>query len=440
MYSNREIWKVSYPIFLSLLAQNIINVTNTAFLGHVGEVELGAAAMGGLFYICLFTVAFGFSIGSQIVIARRNGEQRHDQIGLIVNQGVIFLIFLAAVMFGLYQLAGHSMMKVMISSEQILDATIGFLDIRIYGFFFSFLTVIFRAFYVGITRTKVLTVNAISMAVVHVFLDYGLIFGNFGLPAMGLQGAAYSSVAAEIVSVLFFFIFTAKAVDLKKYSLNKFHSIDFRLLKRVLSISLFTMFQYFISMSTFVMLFIVVEHLGQRQLAVANIVRSIYIVLFMPINALSTTTNSFVSNTIGAGYVSYVMPVIRKISKMTFLIMLVASLLIALMPRVFLSVYTNDPTLIEEAVKSVYVIASAMLVYAFANVYFSGVSGTGNTRSALVLELVALACYTIYIYVVGVVFKKPVEVCFTAEYIYSGLLLILSLFYLKKASWEKKQI
>ena len=75
MYTNRNIWNVSYPIFLSLLAQNVINVTDTAFLGRVGEVELGASAMGGLYYICAFTIAFGFSTGSQIVIGRRNRSE-----------------------------------------------------------------------------------------------------------------------------------------------------------------------------------------------------------------------------------------------------------------------------------------------------------------------------------------------------------------------------
>ena len=46
MYTNKEIWNVTYPIFLGLLAQNVINVTDTAFLGHVSEVALGASAMG----------------------------------------------------------------------------------------------------------------------------------------------------------------------------------------------------------------------------------------------------------------------------------------------------------------------------------------------------------------------------------------------------------
>jgi Na+-driven multidrug efflux pump len=80
MYTNKQIWDVSYPIFLSLLAQNVINVTDTAFLGRVGEVALGGSAMGGLYYICIFTIAFGFSTGSQIVIARRNGEGNYRDV------------------------------------------------------------------------------------------------------------------------------------------------------------------------------------------------------------------------------------------------------------------------------------------------------------------------------------------------------------------------
>ena len=95
MYTNKQIWSVSYPILLSLLAQNVINVTDTAFLGRVGEVALGGSAMGGLFYICVFTIAFGFSTGSQIVIARRNGEGRYADVGPVMMQGVMFLLVMA---------------------------------------------------------------------------------------------------------------------------------------------------------------------------------------------------------------------------------------------------------------------------------------------------------------------------------------------------------
>ena len=99
MYTNKQIWNVSSPIFLSLLAQTIIGVTDTAFLGRVGEVELGASTMGSLCYICVFTIAFGFSTGSQIIIARRNGEQRYKDVGPVMIQGSFFLLIIAVFVF-----------------------------------------------------------------------------------------------------------------------------------------------------------------------------------------------------------------------------------------------------------------------------------------------------------------------------------------------------
>ena len=382
MYSNKEIWNVSYPILLALLAQNVVNVTDTAFLGHVGEVELGASAMGGLLYICIFTVAFGFSTGSQIMIARRNGEGRFKDVGPVMMQGCMFLLAMAVVLFGLCQWSAPVLVRMLISSDAIYEGTLDFLHWRMFGFFFSFVNVMFRALYVGITRTKVLTINAVVMALVNVFLDYALIFGHFGLPEMGLKGAAIASVMAEAASTLFGVIYTGVYVDLKKYGLNRLPSFDFSLLGRILSISCFTMVQYFLSMATWFVFFLAIERLGQRELAIANIVRSIYIVILIPVQALSTTANTLVSNLIGAGGIESVMQLMGRIAKVSFFVVLVCVALMVMIPQTFLSVYTGDATLQAESVPSLYVIGGAMLIASVANIYFNGISGTGNTQAA----------------------------------------------------------
>ena len=123
MYSNSHIRKVAYPIFLSLLAQNIINVTDTAFLGRVGEVELGASAMGGLYYLCIYFIAFGFSSGSQIVMGRRNGESNFEAVGQVMVQGILFLLGMAVLIFLFSRLMGGGLMKILISSDVIRSAT-----------------------------------------------------------------------------------------------------------------------------------------------------------------------------------------------------------------------------------------------------------------------------------------------------------------------------
>ena len=440
MYTNKQIWNVSYPIFLSLLAQNVINVTDTAFLGRVGEVELGASAMGGLYYICAFTIAFGFSTGSQIIMARRNGERNYKEVGPVMIQGVLFLLALAACMFLLSRLFARDIMRMLISSDTILAATEEFLDWRVFAFFFSFIGVMFRALFIGITRTKVLTLNAIVMALTNVLLDYLLIFGHWGLPALGVKGAAIASVIAEAVSIVFYLIYTACTVDVEKYALNRFRSFDVKLLKRVLDISIFTMLQYFISLSTYFMLFVAVEHLGQQPLAVANIVRSVYIVLLIPVNSLSTATNTFVSNSIGAGHKEQVIPIIRHIAWLSFGIMAVFILFACLFPSAILSVYTNNEALIAASVPSLYVIAAALLIGAVANIVFNGITGTGNTRSAFAIEVGTLVFYALFIYVAGVRLHLPVAVCFMTEIIYYAGLLLASLFYLRYASWQDKKI
>jgi len=297
----------------------------------------------------------------------------------------------------------------------------------------------FRALYIGITRTKVLTINAVVMALTNVILDYALIFGKFGLPEMGIKGAAIASVLAEASSILFFLIYTYISVDLKKYGLNRLRSFDPALLMRILSISCFTMLQYFLSMATWFVFFVAVERLGQRELAIANIVRSIYVVLLIPVNALATTTNSLVSNAIGAGGI-HVMPLINKIARFSFFIMLGLVGLSVLFPQFLLSVYTSEAALITESVPSVYVICCAMLIASVANVVFNGISGTGNTQAALLLETITIAIYGSYIVFVGMWLKAPIEICFTIEILYYTLLLITSYIYLKKAKWQNKKI
>lgn len=440
MYTNKEIWRVTYPIFLGLLAQNVINVTDTAFLGRVGEVALGAAAMGGLLYICVYTIAFGFSVGSQILIARRNGEGNYRAVGPVMWQGTAFSFGMAVCLLILMYFSAAPLIRLLITSDSIYGATYEFFTWRIWGFLFAFVNVMFRGLYIGITRTKVLTMNAVVMALVNVVLDYALVFGELGLPEMGVRGAALASVIAEASSLLFFLLYTYYKVDLKKYGLNRFGQFDLSMVLRILRISCFTMVQYFLAMAIWFVFFMALERLGQRQLAVANIVRSVYVVLLIPVQALSTTANTLVSNLIGAGGSSGVVTLLHKISRMSFLIMVVCVGLCVAFPGSILSVYTNEEALLVESVSALYVVCGAMLIASLANVYFNGISGTGNTQAALVLEIFVQVFYALYIIVVGMVIQAPVDVCFTTEVIYYVLMLGSSLIYLKKAKWQNKKI
>ncbi len=439
-YTYSHIWKIAYPIFLTLFVQNLIQVIGTAFLGRVGEVELGASALAGIYYIVIFMLIFGFSTGSQILIGRRNGEKNYHKIGEILMGGILFLLSMALVLFFFTRSFSEVILSKLLTSENVLNAALEYLDWRIYGIFFASVNVMFRAFYVGTTQTKVLSFNALIMALTNILFDYLLIFGKFGFPEMKIAGAAISSVLSEIASVLFFIIYTFCKIDFEKYGFRKFALANLAVVKNVLNISLSLMLQNFLSLGSWFFFFLAIEHMGEQPLAISNIVRSLYMLISIPVFSLAATANTLVSNAIGAGKKELVIPLVWKVAKLSVIICAVFMLVSFIFPEWAIAIYTSDATLIRESIPSLYVVLLVLPLISISNVFFNAVSGTGNTRTALILEISALVIYIFYIWVSVIHFRFPLEYCWTCEYVYGLFIFLFSYIYMKRGNWRNKKI
>lgn len=440
VYTYKEIWHIAYPILISLIIQQMIGLTDTAFLGRVGEVELGASAIAGVFYIAIYMLGFGFSVGTQILIARRNGAKRFSEIGNIFYQGVYFQIGLSIVMFLVTKYMSPLLLSRIISSEHVYHATMEFLNWRVLGFFFSFQMVMFRAFYVGTTQTKPLTFNSILMLLVNAGLNYVLIFGKFGLPALGIAGSAIGSTLSEMISMSFFIVYMRTKTNIRKYGLNIIPGFKLSSLRKILTISIWTMVQNFVSLSTWFIFFIFIEHLGEKSLAVANIVRSVSGITFMMIMAFAATCSSLVGNLIGAGKTEAVMPTIQQHVRMSYLLIMPFILLYAIFPSWVARIYTDIPELIQQSVPVIWSLCTAYLIMIPANIYFQAVSGTGNTQKAFLMELVALVLYVVYGGCITMGLRASVAVAWTTEHVYALLIGTFSFWYLKKGEWWRKKL
>jgi len=109
-------------------------------------------------------------------------------------------------------------------------------------------------------------------------------------------------------------------------------------------------------------------------------------------------------------------------------------------PELILMVYTSDPLLIQASIPSLRVMLIVVPFIGIANVYFQSVSGTGNTRTALALEVITLGVYIFYIWLSIIQLQFPLEYCWTCEYVYAIFIFALSFSYLKKGNWKNKKI
>jgi putative MATE family efflux protein len=420
--------------------EQLIGLTDTAFLGRVGEVELGASAIAIVYYMVLFMIGFGFSIGAQIIIGRRNGEGNFRDTGKIFWQGLYFVMGLSGVLIALSELFSPWLMRMMVSSEAVYGAALSYVRWRLPGMVFAFATAMFRAFYVGTTQTKTLTLNSIVMVASNVLFNWILIFGHFGLPAMGITGAAIGSSLAELVSLIFFIIYTKVSCDRQKYGLDKPASLDRAELRGMMPVCTWTMIQHTISVSTWFIFFLYIEHLGERALAISNIARGASGITWVVLQAYSSTCSTLVSIIIGEGHQDKVMSLVKRILKLSYGIVSVMILIFCLFPQAIARIYTDIPAVIAASAPALIVMSTSYLLNVGGQVFFLAVSGTGSTKTAFRLELIALTVYMIYCTVIVEWLRLDVAICWTAEHVYAGMLLLCSWLYMRSGRWKNRQI
>ena len=208
----------------------------------------------------------------------------------------------------------------------------------------------------------------------------------------------------------------------------------------MLDVSFWTMLQNFISLSTWFLFFLYIEHLGERPLAVTNIIRSVSGILFMVMMAFASTCGSLVSNLIGAGHADSVRPTIRQHIRLAYWLVLPLALFFSLFPHAVLGIYTDIEELRQAAVPSLWVMCATYLLLVPANVYFQAVSGTGNTRTALCLELGVLVIYVAYITFIILYLRLDVALCWTSELVYAAFILLFCHRYICRGNWACRKI
>ena len=440
-YSFKKIAYVTLPILFSMLMEYLIGMTDTAFLGRVSEVALGASAMGSVYFLTFFVLGSGFAFGAQILIGRRNGEQNFSSIGPICYAGGFFLILFSLLLMAFIKFSSPVILPGIIQSESICAATIEYLDWRLYGLLFVFITAIYRSFYVGIARTAVLSWSSVIMVFSNILLNYGLIFGKYGLPEMGVAGAALASSIAEGIAMLCYIGYTCKRVDLKKYGFDRIRSsLDFSILKKVFQVSFWMMVQSFVSVGVWFFFYVAVEHLGERSLAVINLARTLSGLPFILIHSFATGGSSLISNLMGEGKAHLVWHLIRKVLCFAFAVVTPLLIFYILFPELTLGIYTDNTALIRDSVPMMYVMSAASFLQIAAFILFNAVSGTGAIRAAVTIEFCNLFLYVLMVWI-GILRLRPSPAAaWSVEIYYQTLTILFCILYLFFGKWKEKKL
>jgi Na+-driven multidrug efflux pump len=200
------------------------------------------------------------------------------------------------------------------------------------------------------------------------------------------------------------------------------------------------MFQNFVSFIGWFFFFLFVEKMGEHSLAISNVIRSVYVVMLIPIWGFTSAANTLVSYVIGRDRIQEVIPVLVKILKLCIPAVLMIVFINLIIPEKILSIYTNNVVLIQDSLPSLYVVSIAAIFLTIGFVLFNGVSGTGMTKISFLIELVVIFMYVAGTYLLVNIHNPRIEIVWLIEIFYGIIIGLFSWIYLKLGKWTEKQI
>jgi putative MATE family efflux protein len=382
----------------------------------------------------------GMADGAQIIIARRIGQQKPELIGQVFGSTTWVLIALAVGLFMLlYFLMPDAIMQY---SEQKEIAKLQgiYIENRSFALFFAMLTLTIQAFFLAEGKSWVVLVTAILTASSNALLDYLLIFGEWGFPELGIRGAALASTIADGIGMLSMLLFLLFSEENKRYNLLKYFKFDLQSVKELLRVGSPLMLQGFSALATWTLFFTWLEQKGAFDLTVSQNIRSIYFLAFVPIWGFAGTTKTYISQYLGAQKFDQIPVIQRKIQLLTVIFMLCTFHGALFYPESMIRMVNPAEAYVAKSADILRLIAVSILLFGFISVYFQTIHGSGNTLHSMLIEFFTVGVYSIFCFLFIKVWALDVYWIWTVEYIYFGVLGLVSIIYLRTTKWQNKQV
>lgn len=440
----QEVLRVCLPLVLSLSATTIMEFTDRVFLANYSLEAISASLPAGI-TAYLFLSFFG-GIGSYagVFIAQYSGKGDHKSIGSVLWQAIYFTLFSGIVIYLLALFATETIFMVAGHEKEVQRLETIYFSLLCKGGVLHVAMATLSTFFTGRGITRPVMIITFIGVIVNIPLDYALIFGVWGMPEMGIQGAAIATVIAWLINVLLLIllIFTKKNSTI--FHLRSQVPLQWRLMKRLLRFGVPAAFQFTMDILAFTLFILLVGRIGTAQLAATNIVLSINALTFMPSMGASQGISVLVGQALGkkspalAG--SYVSSGVRLLLGYIFMV----DLMFIFTPEFILAPFFHetghgvDPGILVYAKDILKIVAVYLFCDALYMMYTGALRGAGDTRFMMIAATVAAPfCLVLPVYIGIGYFSISITTAWLWVLFFISSLNLVSWLRYKQGKWKK---
>jgi len=434
--SYAEILRFAIPLILGLLTSAFHTLIDTFFISQLGSAQLAAIPLAAVAYFTGLALFAGILHNSIAFFGRAYGAHQDYSIGTILGNYQLIALF-ALPLLGLFIQIWPLYSAIANLNPTVDNYAWTYLQIRVWEVPFCTLLILYSSFYEAFGNSRFPMLIAISTLLLNIVLDYGLIFGNLGMPALGVAGSAYATVLSQIFGALIIVISTFASNMRSQFHLQIFTWPHFELLKQILCIGLPQGLGNMIETLTWLGLFLIIGRLGETALAANNIGIQVVHLFLLPSIALGIASASYTSRFLGSEQPELVKIATYRTLTLGIIGMSLSGISLWFFGQSIASWFTTDETIIYQAGLMFKMMALYQILDGINTILRSALNGAGDT---LVPTLFLIICAIFIMFPMAILLSQWLEFgligAWLGVFAYLFILTLLIIYRYHSGKWQ----
>ncbi|MFP9099274.1 MATE family efflux transporter [Flavobacterium sp. RHBU_24] len=343
----RTNFTLAYPVILGMLGHNIMGLVDNIMVGHLGSRQLAAVSLANSFVFIAMSAGIGFSTAITPIVAQGDGAKDDTAVRSVFHNGLFLCTLLGLLLFGAVEL-GKPLMHLMKQPAEVIALASPFITWVAISLIPMVIFQAYKQFTDGMSLTKYAMYAVVFSNVIHIPINYALIYGVWFVPKLGMMGAAYGTVLSRVAMLIFMHFAIANHKKLGKYFKGfSFSEIKGSMIKKIISLGLPSSMQMLFEVALFTAAIWLSGFLGTTSQAANQIALSLASMTFMFAMGLSVAAMVRVGNQKGLQNFVKLRTVARSVFLMAIIIETVFALLFLVLHNVLPVYFVNIENVLD---------------------------------------------------------------------------------------------
>jgi putative MATE family efflux protein len=385
----KEILYIATPVVAALSSQMIVSIVNAAMIGRLEntQVQLAAMGLGFLGTMAVTSMFSSFSTGTQVLSARRHGEENYTEAGEVLNNSLLISLVVGIVFGALGYFFSYDIIDFFSKNEDVTRAGAAFMKYQFLGLPFFLLIVSYRGFFSGIGHTKVFMFSAIIINFFNIAFNYLFIFGTFGFPRMELAGAGIGSSVSMVLGWLFFVGVTFLGGYRRQYRYYSHFHLSREVIWQIVRMSIPVSLQNILILLGFLVFVAITGIIGIGAQAASQVVISALFISMMPCFGFGMAGQTLVGQSLGKGDIHLAQRYGFETAKLGTIFTIIVGVFFVFVPDWILMIITTNKEVIDTARPVLQIAGVAQVFYATGIILANAIQAGGSTVYVMFVEV-----------------------------------------------------